>query len=414
MMPRKPVNIPYNNKYIHYYIPNTELCSVTSLFGLKNKHKYIEQYFQEYSQKKYILITFSGRSALYLAYKAIGIKGEVITSPLTCLTAILPMIHAGNKPIFNDINPNTLTMDNDNLSVAKSAYTIAIQPIHFGGIPCDMDKIVQFAQNNNLYVIEDCAQGFGAEINDHKVGTLGDISVFSLAKNLYGFSGGIIATDNKSIYDKAKRIQNSFPTKSVLFFAYRYLRNLLKSSNGSFSDKLYFSLMNLKGAFTGKNSDDLNMNSLCNYLRKPSRVATTFSWHQIGNLENLHKKRKRKAKQLCNILKSIKGITIPDMHEDIKSSFVKIYVYSPQFDDDFIVWMNHNGIEVKHLEEEYNVFYQKRFDRNRLFKDNASLDICDNYLRIHDRLASIPLHEKMTDQDFYFIRDKIGQYISNK
>ncbi len=403
-----------NDRYVHYYNPGTGLSSLSGFLDFKDKTKIIEQYFQKYTDKKYVLITFSGRTALYLAYRAIGINGEVITSPLTCLTAILPIIHAGNKPVFIDINPKTLTMEPDYLSAAKTSQTIAVQAIHFGGIPCDMGKIVQFARDNNFYVIEDCAQGFGAEIKSTNVGTFGDISVFSLAKNLYGISGGVIATDNEKIFKKAKKIQNSFKKSSIAFIGYRYLRNILKSSNGVLGNKFYFSLMNFKQKVKQKEKDDSNMQPLVDHLKKPSNLSVNFSSHQLAKLDRLHKIRRKRAKRFISILKPIKEINIPETHEDMKSSFVKLYIHSSRFGADFIAWMNDNGIEAKHLEEEYNVFYQKRFDAHGLFKSNASLDNCHNYLRMHDHLVSIPLHEKMNDDDFYFIRDTIREYIRNK
>jgi dTDP-4-amino-4,6-dideoxygalactose transaminase len=402
------------NKFIHYYNPNTKLSSLLSLLSFKDKAKNIEQYFQKYSGKQYVLITFSGRSALYLAYKALGHNGEVITSPLTCLTAIYPIVHAGNRPVFIDINPKTLTMETDNLSKAKSSYTIAVQAIHFGGIPCEMEKIVQFARDNNLHVIEDCAQGFGAEIRGKKVGSFGDVSIFSLSKNLYGISGGVIATDNEKIFKKAREIQNSFTNSSITFIGYRFLRNFLKSSNEVLGNRFYFYLMNFKQKVRKIDEDESNIQALVNYLKRPSKLAVNFSSHQIASLDKLHKIRKEKAKILLNILKTIKEINFPETHENMKSSFVKLYLYSPNFDKKFISWMNDNGIEIKHLEEEYNVFYQKRIDGHHMFMDNASLYKCPNYLKMHDHLASIPLHEEMDAHDFYFIRDKIKEYIRDQ
>ena len=407
----EPLNKYKKSGYIHYCNPNTDLSTIRSFLSLGQSQKYIESYFQKYCQKKYVLITFSGRSALYLAYKALNITGKVITSPLTCLTAILPIIHAGNKPVFLDIDANTLTMDPNNLSISTSPETVAIQPIHFGGIPCDMDSISQFARDNRLYLIEDCAQGFGAKVGGLNVGTFGDISVFSLAKNLYGLFGGVFATDNKEFYDKAKKIQNSFPKSSSAFLGYRYLRNFLKSSGKSFSDKLYFFLMKLKQEIRRKDQNDYYMASLMDYLKKPSNKASAFSEYQLKRINSLHRIRAKKAKMLMDVLKDIKRIHIPQLTANLKSSFVKLYIYSCKFGPDVVLWMNKNGIEAKHLEEEYNVFYQKRFDIHELFKDNQSLNRCTNYIRIHDKLVSIPIHERMTDKDFYFVKERIRSYL---
>jgi len=246
---------------IPYYSPNLEILTILkSIFVYKSDQKIID-FYKKYSGKKYILITNSCRTSLYLSYIAYKKNGEVITSPLTCKVAIAPILESKNKPHYIDINPNILNMDEDNISSSINKNTIAIQVIHFGGIACDIKKIYDIAKRHNLLMIEDCAQGFGAEHKGIKAGTVGDICCFSMIKNAHGIGGGILATNDKKIYETARRELSKYGSSSIVLTLYRTIRNILGTRREiGFYNYLYNSLLKGRGKKRNYKSIAKNIN----------------------------------------------------------------------------------------------------------------------------------------------------------
>ncbi len=154
----------------------------------------------------------SGTDALVLSVVAAGIGegDEVITTPFTFIATIEAVIRAGAKPVFADIDAKTYNITPSAIESKITSKTKAIMPVHLYGLPCDMTAIMEIAEKHSLTVIEDCAQSFGAAIEDKKAGSFGDFGCFSFfpAKNLgcYG-DGGMVVTDNKDYAQKLKLLR---------------------------------------------------------------------------------------------------------------------------------------------------------------------------------------------------------------
>lgn len=176
-----------------------------------------EKNFAAFCNAKHCLGVSNGTSALFLALKAAGIKqdDEVITVPNTFIATTEVITHCGAKVIFVDIDPKTYTIDVNNIKNAITPKTKVIMPVHLFGQPCDMKPIKEIAEENDLIVIEDCAQAHAAEYNQKKV-PVGDIGCFSFfpGKNLgcYG-DGGAVVTNNEEIAKKVDAWRNHGRTK---------------------------------------------------------------------------------------------------------------------------------------------------------------------------------------------------------
>ena len=123
---------------------------------------------------------------------------------------------AGGKPVFIDSDDNlTGNIDVNKIEKKINSRTKAICVVHFLGKPVEMDKVVQIAKRNNLYVIEDCALALGAKFKNKHVGTFGDFSAFSFypAKHITTADGGMLGIKNKKFYEKAKLIKAFGVTK---------------------------------------------------------------------------------------------------------------------------------------------------------------------------------------------------------
>ncbi|MEO5358105.1 MAG: DegT/DnrJ/EryC1/StrS family aminotransferase [Nitrospirae bacterium YQR-1] len=155
----------------------------------------------------------SGTGALFLSLASIPIKrgDEVITTPFTFFATVESILYMGARPVFVDIDDETLNIDVSKIEEKITEKTRAILPVHLFGLPCDMGGIMDIARKHNLAVIEDCAQSTGAQINGKRTGTFGDAGCFSFypSKNLgcYG-DGGAVVTKNDTMYDRILSLRN--------------------------------------------------------------------------------------------------------------------------------------------------------------------------------------------------------------
>ena len=384
---------------IPYYSPNLFFKDLLKLPFMFNSEKKIIDYYRRYTGKKYILLTSSCRIALYLAYQALEKKGEVITSPLTCKVAIDPILQSNNKTCYVDINIDTLNIDEAKIEKEINANTIAIQVIHLGGVSCNSKKIREIAGKHNIFMIEDCAQGFLASYDGVKCGELGDVSCFSMIKNAYGIGGGILATDNYEIYKKAEDfLKNS--SENILFLSvYRIIRNLIETKrNNSIFQRIYVFLMNHRG-------DRTNKADLKNSIRKQNWLDKRINWIQLKKAEILNKKRNNIGNEIIRILKKNNLI---DNYINVnygENVYTKLYVYNNRYNSNQIIeFLNNEGIEVKHLEHEYKCYYQEKLTEDDL----------ENYQKVHDKLISLPLHEKLESNIIEFFNNILMELVHEK
>jgi dTDP-4-amino-4,6-dideoxygalactose transaminase len=171
-----------------------------------------EREFAEYYGVKYAVGVASGTDALKIALQASGIKpgDEVITTPFTFVATAEAIHTIGAKVVFADINLDTYNIDPQEIEKKLTRKTKAILCVHLYGQPCNMQGIIKLIRRYRLKLIEDCAQATGTEYNGKKVGTFGDAGAFSFfpTKNLGAYGdGGIIITDNKLLFRRAKMLR---------------------------------------------------------------------------------------------------------------------------------------------------------------------------------------------------------------
>jgi dTDP-4-amino-4,6-dideoxygalactose transaminase len=149
-------------------------------------------------------------AALHVSLIAAGIKpgDEVITTPLTFCATINAIIHAGATPVLADVNPQTYNIDPAAIEAAISKKTKAILPVHFAGRACEMDQIMDLANNNSLMVIEDCAHAIETEYQGKKAGTFGNFGCFSfyVTKNVVTGEGGMVIANDEIAINRVKML----------------------------------------------------------------------------------------------------------------------------------------------------------------------------------------------------------------
>ena len=176
-----------------------------------------EKAFAEFCGLPYCVGCGNGLDALVLSLKALGIgEGDSVIVPSnTYIATALAVTYTGAEPVFVEPDIRTFNLDPNRVEEAlkrPDAKRIkAIMPVHLYGQPCDMDPIMAFARQYNLFVVEDCAQAHGARYKGRRIGTFGDASGFSFypGKNLGALGdAGAVVTDDKSIAEKVKALGN--------------------------------------------------------------------------------------------------------------------------------------------------------------------------------------------------------------
>lgn len=155
--------------------------------------------------------TNTGTAALHLALLAAGVgRGdEVITTPMTWVATANVVLHCGATPVFVDVDRETLNLDPRKIEAAITPETRAIVPVHFAGMPCDEDALLEICRARNLALVEDAAHALGASYKQRPIGSIGDLTMFSFhpAKNLTTGEGGALVCNDEELAARARRLR---------------------------------------------------------------------------------------------------------------------------------------------------------------------------------------------------------------
>ena len=170
----------------------------------------LEEKLKNYLGVKYFYFLSNGTIALQLAIKALGLKGEIITTPFSYVATTSSIVWENAKPVFVDIDPSTFTIDPSRIEAAITEQTSAILATHVYGIPCDVDAIADIARRYNLKVVYDAAHAFGVAHKGIPLLNYGDISTLSFhaTKLFHTVEGGGIATNDEELAHKISYMRN--------------------------------------------------------------------------------------------------------------------------------------------------------------------------------------------------------------
>ncbi|MBR2069252.1 MAG: DegT/DnrJ/EryC1/StrS family aminotransferase [Candidatus Gastranaerophilales bacterium] len=182
------------------------------LTNMGEKHNELEKKLQKVLKVPYGSLFNNGTTALLTAIKALNLPfgSEVITTPFTFAATPHCISWDNLKPVFCDIEPNTMTIDSEKIEKLITPNTSAIVGVHVYGFPCDVEKIDKIAKKYNLKVIYDGAHAFSCEINGKGIGTFGDITMFSFhATKLFNtIEGGYLSYNNPDMVRKIYNLRN--------------------------------------------------------------------------------------------------------------------------------------------------------------------------------------------------------------
>jgi len=268
----------------------------------------LEDVFREYLNTKYAFSFNSGRSALYVILKALELKSgdEVLLQAFTCNAVPNPVIWAGGKPVYVDID-DTLNIDPVDLekkitlrqAQGKLLRAVIIQNTF--GVPAQIDKILEIARRHNLMVIEDCAHALGAKFNNRLLGAFGDIAFFSFGRDkvISSVWGGMITTNNKNLADKISSIYKDLPYPSKFWTFKQLLHPVLFSiiiPSYYIFGKYFLAFLRVARGIGLAVSREERMGEMPDMFpaRLPEAFAT-LALHQFGKLEKYNAHRKKIA-----------------------------------------------------------------------------------------------------------------------
>jgi len=210
---------------------------------ISSKGAYVKKFedkFAEFCNTKYAISTTNGTSALHLSLASLGVKqgDEVIIPSFTMIATAFAVMYTGAKPIFVDCDPRTWTMDSSSIEKMITRKTKAIIPVHIYGHPVEMKTISKLSKKHKLFIIEDAAEAHGAEYNNRKCGSLGDIGCFSFYSNkiITTGEGGMLVTNSKKIAQKARMLKDLSHSPNRRFLhaelAYNYRMTNMQAAIG--------------------------------------------------------------------------------------------------------------------------------------------------------------------------------------
>jgi dTDP-4-amino-4,6-dideoxygalactose transaminase len=183
-----------------------EIFASKHLTNMGAKHNLLEQKLKKVLKVPYLQVFNNGTTALLIALKSLNLppNSEVITTPFTFAATPHSISWNGLKPVFCDIEPNTMVIDADKIESIITKNTSAILAVHVYGFPCDVAKIEKIAKKYDLKIIYDAAHAFTTEIDGKGIGTFGDITMFSFhATKLFNtIEGGALVFNDKTLEER--------------------------------------------------------------------------------------------------------------------------------------------------------------------------------------------------------------------
>ncbi len=370
--------------YVAEALESGTLTTTKGKFG-----KMLEQKFAEAFGVKYAYACTSGSAAIHIAVATVNPNpgDEIITTSITDMGALAPLMYRGVVPVFAEVDTKTLNVTAKTIEARISERTKAIIVTHLFGNPCEMDEIMALAKKHNLPVIEDSAQTFLADYGDKMAGTIGDIGCFSLqqGKHMTTGEGGMVVTND----EKLARHMFLYINK-----AWGY---------GDANPDHYFMALNYR----------------------ISELQAAVALGQLEKLQDCVDNRVRTAGKLTEMLKGIDGIETPVISEKAKHVYWK---YCLTVDDTKI---EGGSPGMAALLKEKNIFSAPRYivkpafmcqvfqEKNTLGDSQFPFNLArpeaidyqmENYpdtaKALHDVLV-LPWNEKYTDEHVEYIADNV-------
>ncbi len=320
------------------------------------KHRKLKEELKKYLNVENVELFSNGHMALELSMQAMGLKGEVITTPFTFASTTHAIVRNGLKPVFCDIRKADFTIDTDRIEELVTDNTTAIIPVHVYGNICDIEKIEKIAARYGLKIIYDAAHAFGEKYKGKPVGSFGDVSCFSFhaTKVFHTVEGGAACFQNRDFGKLVCRLKN-FGIRSP-------------------------DAVDVVGA-------NAKMNELC----------AAMGICNLRHLKEQTEMRRAAAERYRSHLEGIDGIQLNPVNDDIESN----YAYFPVVFHEKIFGSSRN--EVSEELQKNGIFARKYFypltNAFECYHDRYNPSFTPNALFVSKRVLTLPLYSELSMDD---------------
>lgn len=345
----------------------------TSSLALGPRLRQFEEKFCQYIGTKYAVAVSSGTAGLHLLAQALEIKrgDEVITTPFSFIASANCILYEGARPVFVDIDPDTLNVDPQKIEKAITKRTKALVIVDIFGHPADWSPILKIARKHNLKIIEDSCEALGAEYQGVKCGNFGQAAVFAFYPNkqITTGEGGMVVTDNKNIADFCRSMANQG----------RRVKN-------------------------GKWLEHIRLG----YNYRLSDINAALGIVQLARIDEIFKKRDRVAKIYNRHLSDIPAIRVPYVSRQVKISWF-VYVirltdkYSCRDRNVILKKLQKGGIECSNYFQCIHLqpFYKKLFGYKR-----GDFPIAES---VAERTIALPFYNNLKEPEIRYVVKALKQ-----
>lgn len=376
-----PFNKPFlTGKEAHYMY---QAVYTGKLSGNGVFTKKCQQFFEErYGFKKCVLTT-SGTDALEMAAILCGVKpdDEVIVPSYTFVSSALAFVRQGAKIVFADSYSDNPNIDADNLESLITDRTKVIVPVHYAGVACDMDKIMDIADRHNLLVVEDAAQAIDSYYKGKPLGGIGHFGCFSFheTKNVTaGGEGGLLCVNDERFIRRAEIIWEKGTNRAEFF------RGMVN-----------------KYGWVDTGSSFL-----------PAEINSAFLWAQLESLDIIQGRRKEIWGQYYEGLKDLAAqgfFSMPDIPEYATNNAHMFYLVCRSLEErtQLIAYLKQNGVTAPfHYLSLHLSDYYKSVDTNI-----PELPNCDKFA---DRLVRLPMYYELENVDVNAVNSLIKEFYASR
>ena len=342
-----------------------------------------ESKFAKFTNAKYAIAVSNATSALFLTLKSLGIgkDDEVIVPDLTFVATANAVLQTGATPVFADVEKNSINISTKSIIKCINSRTKAIIPVHFAGRICEIKNIKRIANENDLFVIEDCAHAIGAKLNKKHAGNFGNAGCFSFypTKNITTIEGGMIITNSKKIADHVTRTRNHGLTK------------------------------NLSQRYSKGKPWDYDMMEL-GYNFRLDEIRSALGLNQLKRIKKLNMLRRKKYEYYNKKLKNINGIITPKSTSKEDHVFhlyiMRVEKKSKISRDELFKKLLEFGIKTSvHYKPLHKFSTLKKFSKNKEFVNSNKL---------YDEMITLPFYPNMTKKDQDYIIMSITKIMNSK
>lgn len=336
--------------------------------GLGPQTTLFEEKFAKYLGINHAAALNSCTAALHLAFEVIGVQGaEVITTPMTFVSTNHAIRYCGGEPVFCDIEEDTLSIDADKIEALITEKTKALVIVHFGGAPCDMEKILDICRRHNIVLVEDCAHACGGAYKGKNLGTFSKYGCFSFqaVKNLAVGDGGMLVTSDPLIDNKIRSLRWVGINKDT------WSREEADTKNYSW----FYSV------------DALG------YKYHMNDIAASIGLVQLSKLETMNARRRAICCRYVEAFSEVEGIAVPRYRTGIDESACHNFVIRVEKRD----WLN-DELKKKGISTGVHYIPNNHYEMYKGFR--GATPVAD---RVWKQILTLPVFPDLTDTQVDYI-----------